>query len=242
MSNVLYKGIDVSHHNGVIDWKKVKNNGIDFAIIRAGYGQNTIDKQFKYNIENALKNNIKVGLYWFGYAYNIDMAMREAEFFCNLIEEYKGRIDFPIFYDWEYDSYNYSVKHGVKPDKQLVTNIVKSFLEVVKRHGWYVGNYTNIDYINRFFNDEIVKLYDIWLAEWRKNKSRDCHIWQYGAETNYHDNKTVDGINGIVDKNYCYVDYPALIRKKQLNGYKTEKEFTAYDALKILQKVVGLDE
>ncbi|MGN1412276.1 MAG: GH25 family lysozyme, partial [Oscillospiraceae bacterium] len=99
-----YKLIDVSHHNGEINFAKVKSDGIQGVIIRAGYGVSTVDKYFHQNIKNALNNGLHVGIYWFGYAYTVSQAEKEANFCLKTIEPYKGMIDFPIFYDWEYDS------------------------------------------------------------------------------------------------------------------------------------------
>lgn len=259
--NNPFKGIDVSVHNGTINWDKVKKAGIEFALIRAGYGSSTVDDKFKYNIENALKAGIKVGLYWFGYAYTVPQAVKEAEFFINLMKPYAGKIEFPVYYDWEYDSYNYAVKCGVKPDKQLVSAMTKAFLTKLEEAGYYAGNYTNIDYATKFFDDEVKSRYACWIAQWSSKCSytNQYGIWQYGAEQNYIDSKYVDGISGIVDKDYCYIDYPTLIKSAGFNGFKKSEnvkpvqpqepeskydvngdgKVTAEDALEVLNHVVG---
>ena len=109
---VKYKLIDVSAHNGTIDFAKVKADGVQGVIIRAGYGFKTVDKCFKNNIKNALANGLHVGVYWFGYAYTVSQAEREAKYCLSVINAYKGKIDLPIFYDWEYDSFNYKYLKG----------------------------------------------------------------------------------------------------------------------------------
>lgn len=83
----------------LIDFKKVKADGIQGAIIRAGYGFKTVDKCFKNNIKNALANGLHVGVYWFGYAYTVAQAKQKAEYVAKLLSDYRGKIDFPIFYD-----------------------------------------------------------------------------------------------------------------------------------------------
>lgn len=218
----MIKGIDVSEHNGVIDWKRVKNSGINFVIIRGGYGNSTVDRYFKTNINGALKAGLNVGVYWFSYAYTVAGAEKEANFLKSLIEPYKGKITMPICFDWEYDSYNYAVKNGVRPTKQLVSDMAIRFLTTIEKAGWYAMNYTNLDYLNNFFNSEVKTKFDTWVAQWagKCTYAGNYGIWQYGAETNYIDSKYVVGINGVVDKDYAYKDYPRIIKKAGLNGFK----------------------
>lgn len=224
----MIKGIDVSRHNGNIDWGKVKKAGINFVIIRAGYGYSTVDENFKKNIDGALKVGLNVGVYWFSYAFTVQGAEKEAKFLCSLIEPYKGKITMPICFDWEYDSYNYAVKNHVSPNQKLVSDMTIKFLTTVENNGWYAMNYTNIDYANRFFNDEIKKRFDTWIAQWsaKCTYTGNYGIWQYGAEQNYIDSFGVDGISGIVDKDYAYKDYPSIIKNAGLNGFGKEKYYT----------------
>jgi GH25 family lysozyme M1 (1,4-beta-N-acetylmuramidase) len=233
------KGIDVSKHNGVIDWKKVKNAGINFAIIRAGFGSSTVDEKFKVNIEGALNAGLNVGVYWFSYAYTVAKAEIEAKFLLKLIEPYKGKINMPVCFDWEYDSYNYAKKHGVTPTKQLVSDMAIKFLSTIEGAGWYAMNYTNIDYLNRFFNDSVKNRFDTWVAQWASkcSYSGNYGIWQYGAEQNYLDTKYVDGIKGIVDKNIAFKDYPTIIKTNGLNGFKKADTISLYHTVKDNEKL-----
>ena len=100
------RGIDVSHHQGEINWAKVKAAGIDFAIIRCGYGKFDgklhTDKYFYQNIKNAKAAGLKVGIYFFSYAYTKQMAVEEAKYVLNLLKGYK--LNLPVYFDWEYDS------------------------------------------------------------------------------------------------------------------------------------------
>ena len=194
----MLKGIDVSEHQGIINWEQVKGN-IDFAILRAGYGNNNIDKQFIRNITECNRLGIRVGIYWFSYAYTINMARNEANFAVQAIKNYK--IDLPIFFDFEYDSVNYANKCGVAVNQRLATEMVKTFCERVKELGYKPGNYSNQDFIlNKFYNDELTQ-YPLWYAYYNQNKNRDCMIWQYS------ESGRVPGINtDSVDMNYCYTD------------------------------------
>ncbi|MCC8069223.1 MAG: hypothetical protein LIO71_05680 [Ruminococcus sp.] len=126
------KLIDVSKYNGSIDFAKVKKSGIEGVIIRAGLGFQTVDTCFKINIQNAIENGLHVGVYWFGYAGTVAHAKKEAEYCAKLLESYKGKIDLPIFYDWEYNSYDYVKKqYVITATKQLVSNMTRAFCEVL---------------------------------------------------------------------------------------------------------------
>lgn len=213
MSNVLAKGIDVSEHQGTINWNKVKNAGIQFVMIRAGYGINTVDSNFIKNITGAKYAGLNIGVYWFSYANNVQRATQEAEFFLKTIEPYRSSINMPVCFDWEYDSLNYIRRtYGTVATMPLVSDMAKAFLTKVENAGYYAMNYTNPDCITRFFNDSVLKRFDTWLACWSATAPATKYpygIWQYGAESNYIDSKYVDGITGVVDKNYMYKDYPS---------------------------------
>jgi GH25 family lysozyme M1 (1,4-beta-N-acetylmuramidase) len=246
---MVYKGIDVSSHNGKIDFSKVKKAGIDFVLIRAGYGKNTIDKTAEYNITNALSNNIDVGIYWFSYAGNVTEARGEAVACYNFIKKWNGKIRYPIFFDWEYDSFNYQKEKGNVCNKSTVSEMAIAFCSEIEKNGYYAGVYTNIDYYNNFFNDSVKEKYGVWIAKWSSTKPNisNFDIWQYGGEQNYIDSKYVDGISGIVDKNVTYKNFPAIMEKNSLNYITTiyaqtdinkDGKTDSYDALKILQEVV----
>lgn len=196
------KGIDVSTHQGTINWDKVKGN-IDFAIIRAGCGKNIIDSQFHNNAAACSRLGIPFGVYWFSYAYTEAMAKAEADYVCNAAAKYK--LAYPICFDFEYDSYNYAVKNGVTPTKGLLVKMATAFLNRVEERGYYAMNYTNLDYLSRGFSG-ITDKYDTWLAQWGvSSPSRSCGIWQYSSAGN------VPGISGNVDMDYAYKDYPSII-------------------------------
>lgn len=207
--NILCKGIDVSKHNGKIDWTKVNKNDVQFVMIRAGYGFSTVDPQFKSNIEGAIKAGLHIGVYWFSYAGSVNQVKIEAEFCLKTIEPYRKYIDFPVCFDWEYDSHNYVVKqYGIKPTKPLVSDMAITFLNAVKAAGYKVGNYSNPDYLGQFFDDR-VKNYDTWLAHTgvkgatRKstNYPGSYTMWQYSWVGR------ISGVSGKVDMDYCYKDY-----------------------------------
>ena len=206
---ILYKGVDISKHNS-INWNKVDKSEIDFVIIRAGYGFKTQDTQFKTNIENAIKLGLHIGIYWFSYASTVEQAKQEAEGCLNIINSYKKNIDFPVFFDWEYDSYDYAVKtYKVTPTKQLVSDMAVAFMETIKAAGYKVGNYTNIDYSTRFFNDTVKNNYDTWIAH-VKSGGQPLEKTTYTGKYTMHQYSWVgrpSGFNSDTDMNYCYKDY-----------------------------------
>lgn len=186
------KGIDVSYHNGTIDWNKVKADGINFAIIRAGYGTKTMDKEFLKNIVGATQAGIRVGIYWFIYAADTSGAISNAEKCHELIKPYKNSIEVGVWADWEYDSdkRNPQTKDGR-------TAIVKAFCEHLNGLGYDIGVYANPDYLSGKFGD--LSVYPLWLAKYGSSVGKyDPDIWQFTSSGK------VNGISGKVDMNYLY--------------------------------------
>ena len=195
-------GIDVSKWNGDIDWVQVKEAGIQFVVIRAGYGYTT-DKKFKRNIEGAIENDIHIGIYWFSYACTTNMAIEEARVCADIIEPYKNEIDLPVYFDFEYDSVNYARKQGVYISRSLSTNMADAFCSTIKSYGYEAGIYTNLDFSNNYFVRSVLEKWEIWIAQWTKTntyKKTDYSMWQYS------DSGYVKGIQGKVDMNYYYGD------------------------------------
>jgi GH25 family lysozyme M1 (1,4-beta-N-acetylmuramidase) len=190
------KIIDVSVHQGKIDWKKVRAVGIGGVIIRAGYGRGNIDGRFKENIEGAIKAGFKtIGVYWFSYAYDTEMAKREAQFCNDVIKPYKDKINLGVYFDWEYDSMNYAKKNGVYPNKNLITNMNLYFCERIKELGYKAGYYLNLDYQKNFIDTSRLKAFYKWFARYTSETQKDCYLWQYSSTGK------VSGISGNVDMN-----------------------------------------
>ena len=212
------RGIDVSKHQGVIDWQKVKASGVAFAMIRAGYGAGTIDTRAHRNFSECNRLGLPCGAYWFSYAYTEEMARREARACLAAVAPY--RLDYPIAFDFEYDSVTRAAKAGVTVTKDLASRIARAFCETVEAAGHYALNYANRDYLGRYFDAGIQARYDLWLAQWPKepdlSKPPECGIWQYASTGR------VPGIDGDVDLDVAYRDYPALIA--QLRGDGTPPE------------------
>lgn len=200
------KGVDVSTHNGNIDWKIAKHE-IDFALIRAGYAH-SFDAKVTDNIRGCRENGIPYGLYWFSYALSVEDAIKEADTLC----DFANMCDttYPLCYDWEYDSDNYASRCGVKMSNAKREQFARAFLNRVEERGYYAMLYSNVDYLSKGFAN-LVNRYDLWLAHWDVDKpSKPCGIWQ----------KTSDGyIGGIgrCDMNVAYKDYPHIIAAMRKN-------------------------
>lgn len=198
----MLKGIDVSEHQGRINWEQVKDH-VDFVMLRAGYGRNNIDKQFIRNIEECNRLCIPVGIYWFSYAWNTEMARNEARYVLEAIKGY--RVDYPISYDLEYDTLNYASKNGVTIGKRLATDMINTFCSTIEQSGYKAMNYANPDFINnKFYNNEVN--YPLWLAWYGVSEDRakayNPSMWQYS------ESGSIPGIGtNSVDMNYCYENF-----------------------------------
>lgn len=222
----VYHIIDVSKWQGVIDWERVKAAGIDGAMLRAGYGDGNIDEQFVRNAAECNRLGIPMGVYWFSYAWTNDMARREA---AHCLAAIAGlRVQLPIAFDWEYDSMDKAKQNGVMPGKAEITGYAEAFLSAIDAAEYYAANYTNLDYLTRYFDGNRLKQYDVWLAAYRDTRPAARHnIWQYTSEGH------IDGIAGNVDMNRAYVHYPSLIAGMGKNKLKEELDMTKEELVSI---------
>lgn len=193
------EGIDISTYQD-IDWEIVKISGIEFVIIRAGYGRNGIDKKFKKNIESCIENKIPVGVYWFIYAINEQEAVKNAEKCHSLIAPYKDKITMKVWCDFEYDTDKNAKSRGVIFTKKMRTKIIRAFCEKIKQYGYEAGVYANPDYLNNKLED--LSEYPLWLAGYGISESKAKEyaplIWQYTSKGK------VNGIKGNVDMDIYY--------------------------------------
>ncbi len=200
MEAVYNKVYDFSVHNGKIDWDKVKEAGVDFVMLRAGYGKNNIDERFYDNARECMRLGIPFGIYWFSYAYTEEMAEKEAEYALGAVRKYK--LSCPVAYDLEYDTVKYAGTKGVTIGRVLATAMAAAFCSRVERAGYMAVNYSNQDYLKRMFGSELLS-YPLWYARYNKTAGRDdMALWQYSSEGK------VPGVGGKVDMNYAYRQLP----------------------------------
>lgn len=216
------RGIDVSEHQGNIDWAKVKSGGaVEFAILRAGYGKyvKQKDKKFEHNYAGCVENNIPCGAYWFSYATNPSEAKQEASCFIEILKGKKFQM--PVYIDIEdsqsYDKSTglkkYTVKYTSMPQKQLC-EIAQVFCNELEKAGYFCGIYSYRSLMN-MFDDYTKNRYAAWIAELGKDNYKYQHgMWQHSWTGK------IDGISGDVDMDECYVDYPSIMKQRYLNGYR----------------------
>ncbi|MBE6813090.1 MAG: hypothetical protein E7523_09440 [Ruminococcaceae bacterium] len=205
-SNVIaYSGIDVSAHNGEIDWQAVKNDGITFAFIRAGYrgygtdGKIGEDEMFRKNIQGALNAGLRVGVYFFSQAISVEEALEEAEFTLSLVQGYN--LSYPIVFDWE--RYSIEDSRTYTTESEVITACAKAFCDRIMQAGYRPMIYLNCDLGYYDYDLEVLSDYDCWLAQYNDKPTYYYHytIWQYSKSG------TVAGINGKVDMNISLYDY-----------------------------------
>ena len=194
-------GIDVSRHNGNIDWNAVKASGVDYVIIRCGYrGSSTgaliEDQNFRTNIKGATAAGLKVGVYVFSQAVNEVEAVKEASLAVSLVKGYN--LTYPIFIDTES-----SGGRADKIDKATRTAVVNAFCQTVAGAGYQPGIYASKTWFEDKLNMGAVGNYKIWLAQYSAAPTYKGRydIWQYSSKGK------ISGINTKVDLNYSYLGY-----------------------------------
>ena len=145
MANKRVYGIDVSYYQGVINWPNVKAAGVEWVILRGGYGNSNVDTQFINNITGAAAAGItNIGVYWFSYAHDTDSAIVEVNKCLQTIEPYRQYINMPVWFDWEEASYSYAERaHGVKLTALEIQNIARVWCEKITDARYSTGIYAN---------------------------------------------------------------------------------------------------
>lgn len=205
--SVGLSGIDVSEHQGTIDWKKVKAAGIDYAMIRAGFGWEEIDDQtdasLVQNVTGAKQAGLPFGLYHYSYADTVEEAKKEAEFLLDILEANNiapSDLSYPIAFDIEEpDRLNVS-------QRRVNTDMVNAFCEIIRDAGYLPMVYASKTVIQDYLYYDEISANNIWMAAWTSTPNDteifdNCFpvdMWQYS------ESGTVDGINGRVDLNICY--------------------------------------
>ncbi|WP_426350512.1 GH25 family lysozyme [Alloiococcus sp. CFN-8] len=214
-SEILH-GIDVSQHQSTINWDAVKNSGIDFVILRAGYrgygssGSYNADIRFKENIQAAKARGIDVGAYFFSQAISQEEAVAEAEYFLGLVKGYE--FELPLVMDFEYAS-NSSGNTGRLYEANLsrdeATAVVDTFCDTIEANGYTAMIYANRYMLeNKLQANELQEEYPIWLANYttKTGYQGEYDYWQY-AETG-----RIAGVKGNVDSNFRYLSSPEKVK------------------------------
>lgn len=203
------KGIDVSKYQKNVDYGKVKKSGIDFVLIRAGYGKyiSQKDSEFEKHYKNAKDAGLKVGAYWYSYANSVDEAKEEAKI---CLQAIKGKtFEYPIYFDLE-------EQDQFAKGKSFCDSIVKAFCNELEKAGYWAGLYISRSPLQTHISSDVAKRYALWIAEYsdKCKYDGDYGIWQYSSKGK------ISGVSGNVDCDYCYIDYPSAIKKAGKNGFK----------------------
>ena len=210
-------GIDISVRKKGFEFDKAISEGIEFVILRGAYSK-TKDKCFDVFYNQCKEKGLPVGAYHYSMAKTVKEAEDEAKLMLSIL---KGKqLEYPVYLDVEHKSQS-------KLGKDLLTSIMKTYCDALEKAGYYVGIYSTYAYLNSYTHiDELAK-YDKWIAQWSKKCTCkiDYGMWQFGGETNMIRSNKIAGVT--CDQDYCYKDYPYIIRNAGLNGFKRPQDADA---------------
>ena len=207
----MFNAIDVSKHQGTMNWTAVKNKGIAHAMIRAGYGRyaSQKDPQFERNVSECERLGIHWGAYWYSYATNVNEVKQEAKVFLQVMKGKKPEM--PLAYDMEYEPGILALSDATR------TSMVKAFLEELEKAGYYGMLYASQDFIKNYLTYNNLRSYDVWCAQY--GSACTCPIpygiWQYSSKNAL----GIPGYGTSLDCNHVYKDYPSIIKNGNLNGW-----------------------
>lgn len=216
----LYDGPDISYHNGTVNIKQIRDAGYKRIGIRAGYGKNNVDQKYISNAQACFNLMVNVLIYWFSYAYTVEMAIKEAEYCIAQVAKFWKKC--PVAFDFEYDSVRYARTKGINITKQMATDMAIAFLQTVKAAGYIPVIYTNRDYLRNYFDMErIVKevgtVY-VWYARYCTTLPASevdiPDIWQFSSK------EIIPGVSGNVDMNRFYTDFDMPLESERAEDGK----------------------
>lgn len=205
IKGAVKKGIDVSWHQGEIDWTRVKASGVDFALIRCGYGDDLVNQDdicFAANVSGCEANAIDYGIYLYSYATDTLMAESEAVHVLRLIEETQAKPTMPIYLDFEDQS-----QSTLTPSEFAI--IAKTYCQRIAEAGYEVGVYANLSWWNEKLTEPYFESLNRWVAQYNSSCAykKTYDIWQCKQDG------VIDGIQGNVDVNIL------LARSCSLSGH-----------------------
>lgn len=210
-----YKVIDVSAWQEEVDFKAVSDSGVKGVVIRLARYNSDKDVYFDRNYAEAKKYGLLVGCYYFMGAKTTAEAEAEADKVIDLLNEKKYELELPVFYDVENE-------HGDESgsisnlDRQVLTDIIKTFCDTLRENNYYSGYYSNISFAKDDYYPEQLNEYPFWLAQWGEinNCQYDFYLWQYSATGQ------VPGVNGDCDLDLCFADFNTYMRAHGYNNLK----------------------
>lgn len=208
-------GIDVSKWQGKIDWERVKNYGIDFAMVRVGTGTSSlnVDNTALYNITECNRLGIPVGVYYYSYSYTAEQAERLTLSVMEWIKTNKVHLQYPVAFDIEFDDCHTGQSKAVNTAK------CKQAMKVIESYGYYGIIYASLNFYRTYLDLTKLQACDKWIAAYRgvDDIGIPHGMWQYSSKG------AIPGINGNVDKDVAYKNYTAIIKRAGLNQVKSEE-------------------
>ena len=199
-------GIDINEWQGPdIDFKKVKEAGIDFVIIRAGIGDR-LDTYWELNYKKAKEARLNVGAYWYSKAFTEKDSQKEAEYIYNAVEG--KQLEYPIYYVIDQ-------REIIEKGKSFCTAIGKTISSYLEQRKKFVGIYSSKEYLESYFTYEIIHSKTIWVAQYNSSCTYkdDYGMWQFSKEGN------IVGVPGNVNLDISYQDFPTIIKSGGRNGF-----------------------
>ena len=198
------RGIDVSKWQGVIDFDAVRDSGIEFVIIRAGYGKEAWQKDayFERNYKNAKAAGLKVGAYWYSYAETIEEGKKEA---ATCLSVLNGRhFDLPVYFDVE-------EQRQFDKGRNFVDSLITVFCSAIGDAGFIPGIYMSTSPLTAYVSESVRARYTIWVAQYNSKCTYDGEygIWQYSSKG------VVPGVKGMVDMNICYRSFEVPLEERK---------------------------
>lgn len=182
------RGVDVSVHNGNVNWRKLKAAGIDFAICRSSYGKSSADETFQKNVEGAHAAGLICGAYHYSYALTPDDAVAEAIFCKKIIADSGVLLELPVWFDME-DADHYKTRQGFNFSRRNITEICRVFIETIKPLD--CGIYASFLWFENFIDWQNLGC-AVWNAQWGSRDFLQGYMWQY-TENLVIGGKTFDG-------------------------------------------------
>lgn len=197
-------GVDISEHNGNVDFARMKADGVKFAMLRTSWGHFAKDNMIDTNVAKCKSAGLPYGFYHYSYASTDAEATQEAKSFLTLCKQLGG-YTYPLNLDME-DADGWKARNGVGDDQNLRT--IKIFKDILEDDGQYMTLYMSKSWFDRLRakNKALINSIDPWLAHWGITEpSMDCGMWQYSSDG------VVNGSSARTDVNWCYKDYPSIL-------------------------------
>lgn len=225
-------GIDISEWQDGFNFDKAISEGVEFVILR-GADKLYKDRCFEGFYKSCKQRKIPVGVYHYSRSTTPEAARQEARFLIENVLQGK-RFEYPIYMDVE-------ASNQKKVGKKQLTDTVIAYCEELKKAGYLPGIYTSLSFLKNYMDDSRLDPYEKWIAQWYRycEYGNNLGMWQFGGETNLLRSNKVAGV--VCDQDYCYFDYPEIIKKRKLNGYtvtnpEPEKEEGFELKMRVLKK------